>query len=54
MGKKKVLTTSLNDNQLQQLESYAIENGLTISSAIRIAILRFLEKLPNTEQKKTD
>ncbi len=57
MSRKKVLTTSLDDTHLQQLENYANDNGLTFSSAIRIAVLRFLEKLPkndNLDSKKTD
>jgi predicted DNA-binding ribbon-helix-helix protein len=54
---KKILTTSLDDAQLKQLEMYTKENGLTFSSAIRIAVLQFLSRLPkndNLETKKTD
>jgi metal-responsive CopG/Arc/MetJ family transcriptional regulator len=49
MSKKKLVATSLDDAQFQQLESLASKNGLSMSSVIRNAVIRYLEKFTNND-----
>lgn len=51
--KNKTIIIAVNEELHKKTESFAHENGLTLSSVTRMALMKFLRGIDNNEQTNT-
>lgn len=54
MAKKRLIATSLDESQFDEIEKYANERGLTLSSVVRIAIIDWIKQLTDSVNPKNE